>query len=119
MSPKRGRTTGLRNPWSSGRVASLRKSHGIPAYSAQRQQDEGWMTLTQAAAHVGVAQATLRKAIERGCVAALHPLGDGPWIVRRDELDRPDVRAHFASLRRVARIQDASVANQYPTLPGI
>jgi DNA invertase Pin-like site-specific DNA recombinase len=116
---RNGRTTGMRNPWSAGRVTSLRKSHGIPAYSAQRQREEGWMTLTQAAAHVGVAQATVRKAIERGCVAALHPLGDGPWIVRREELDRPAVRTHFASLRRVTRVEDASVANQDPTLPGI
>jgi hypothetical protein len=37
---RNGRTTGLRNPWSAGRVTSLRKSHRIPAYSAQRQRDE-------------------------------------------------------------------------------
>jgi hypothetical protein len=42
---RNGRTTGMQNPWSAGRVTSLRKSHGIPAYSAQRQREEGWMTL--------------------------------------------------------------------------
>lgn len=117
---RNGRTTGVRNPWSTGRVASLRKRHGIPAYSEQRQREEGWLNLTEAAAHLGVAQATVRRAIERGDLAALHPLADGPWIVRRDELDRPEVRAHFAHPRsRDARTRDGCVISTTPRLPGL
>jgi len=41
---------GQRKPWSGGRIASLRKSDRIPAYSQQRQREEGWLNLTQAAA---------------------------------------------------------------------
>ena len=117
---RNGRKTGMRNPWSAGRVVSLRKSHGIPAYSEQRQNEGGWMNLTQAAAYLGVAQATVRKAIEAGCCAALHPLADGPWIVRRDDLDRPEVRGHLARLRRVGTpTGDGSITGQNPRLPGL
>jgi hypothetical protein len=117
---RNGRATGLRNPWSAGRVTSLRKSHRIPAYSAQRQRAEGWMNLTQAAAYLGAALATVRRAIEGGHLTALHPLADGPWIVRRDELDRPEVQAHFARLRRAGtRREEESVTDQTPTLPGL
>lgn len=117
---RNGRKTGVRNPWSTGRVASLRKSHGIPAYSEPRQREEGWLNLTEAAAYLGVAQATVRRAIERGYLAGLHPLADGPWIVRRDELDRPEVRAHFAHPRpRDARTRDGCVTSTNPRLPGL
>jgi hypothetical protein len=78
------------------------------------------MNLTQAAAHLGAALATVRTAIEGGHLTALHPLADGPWIVRREELDRPEVRAHFARLRRSGtRREEGSVAGQNPTLPGL
>jgi hypothetical protein len=117
---RNGRRTGMRNPWSAGRVASLRKSHGIPAHSEQRQRDEGWMNLTQAAASLGVALATVRRAIEGGSLAALHPLADGPWIVCRDELARPEVRGHFARLRRAGTSRgDGSLTSHIPTLPGL
>jgi hypothetical protein len=117
---RNGRTTGLRNPWSAGRVTSLRKSHRIPAHSEQRQRDAGWMNLTQAAAYLGAAQATVRKAIEGRCLAALHPLADGPWIVCRDELDRPEVRAHFARLRCSGTPRgDGSLTSHNPRLPGL
>ncbi len=118
---RNGRETGLSKLWSMARVASLRKRDGIQAYSEQRQREEGWLSLTQAAAYLGVAQTTVRRAIERGCLSGLHPLPDGPWILRRDELDRPEVRAQLASPRRrdAARMHNGSMTCTNPRLPGL
>ena len=48
--------------------------------------------LGEAAALVGVASRTLRLPVERGQIAARHPLAEGPWIFSRAELDGPASR---------------------------
>ena len=50
------------------------------------------MNLTQAAQYIGVSSKTLRLAIERGQIQGMHPLADGPWILKREHLDRPEAR---------------------------
>ena len=50
------------------------------------------MTLTQAASYLGLHAKSLRMAVERGDVQALHPLPDGPWVFKRDHLDETGVR---------------------------
>jgi hypothetical protein len=52
------------------------------------------MTLTQAAASLGVSPRTLRIAIERGEITGEHPLPDGPWVLHRSALEA-DVVAKF------------------------
>jgi hypothetical protein len=76
--------------------------------------------LTKAAVYLGVRQAAVRRAIEQGCITGLHPLADGPWIVRRDELDRAEVQAHLIpARRRDARMGDSSITPTNPRLPGL
>lgn len=87
-----GLRTGHGNRWTRERVVSLRRKHGIARHTAERQQAEGWMTLTQSAKHVGVSPTTLRIAAERGQVAALHPLPRGPWIFSSEDLGGETVR---------------------------
>jgi DNA invertase Pin-like site-specific DNA recombinase len=82
--------TGAGNRWTRERVTSLRSHHDIPCYNAERRSEE-WMTLTEAAASIGTSSATLRLAVERGEINALHPLADGPWIFRREDLTQPAV----------------------------
>ncbi|MGY2491838.1 hypothetical protein [Cupriavidus sp. CP313] len=57
------------------------------------------MNLTGAAAFIGISPKTLRLAVERGEVAAEHPLPNGPWIFNRHSLDADRV----AELVRVPR----------------
>jgi hypothetical protein len=85
-------TTGHGNRWNRERVVLLRSHHGIAACSPDRQREEGWMNLTQAAKYLGVALATLRNAIQAGQIPALHPLPVGPWILRRADLDTPNAK---------------------------
>jgi DNA invertase Pin-like site-specific DNA recombinase len=75
------------NRWTRERVASLRSTHEIPRHSEERQREGGWLTLSQAAAYVDVASATLRRQIEAGSISAMHPVSHGPWIFQRRELD--------------------------------
>jgi hypothetical protein len=92
---RNGLLTARGNRWSSMAVTSLRNHRGIPVYSSETQQAEGWMNLTAAAAHLGVAAKTLRLAAERTEVRANHPLHDGPWLFNRSDLDDPAFRQRF------------------------
>jgi hypothetical protein len=80
--------TGKGNRWTESAVASLRKKRNLPEYSAECRQAEGWMTLTQAASFLGISTTSLRLAVERHEIEAIHPLPDGPWIFQRAELQR-------------------------------
>ena len=92
---RNGKLTGQGNRWTTERVTSLRTSHKIPRYRPELQQKEGWLKLNEAANYVGVSPATLRLAIDRGKVEALHPLPTGPWILKRETLDAPEIQEHF------------------------
>lgn len=96
---RNGLRTGKGNPWSRERVKWLRNGHEIPVYTKKLQAEEGWMTLGQAAKHVGVSPKTLRLAVERGNVEGLHPLPHGPWLLNRTTLDTPEVKEVFANVR--------------------
>lgn len=92
--------TGAGNRWTKARVTSLRSHHGIPCYTSDRRTTEGWMTLTEAAELIGTSSTTLRLAVERGEISAIHPLADGPWIFRREDLDQPAVHRLVARAQR-------------------
>lgn len=84
---RNGLRTGRGNRWTRERVTSLRSKRGIPRHSPERKRVEGWMSLTDAAVYTGIGQRALRRAVERGELEALHPLAEGPWIFRRENLD--------------------------------
>jgi hypothetical protein len=91
--------TGNGNPWTRERVTWLRSKHQIPEYSKASQREAPWMTLTEAAACVGVNPKTLRVRAERGEVKALHPLPYGPWVFHRETIDDPQLRRRFDHIR--------------------
>ena len=90
-----GLRTGTGNFWTKEAVASSRNCRQIPRYSTQRQQSEGWMTLTQAAEFIGVSPKTLRRAVEKQEIPALHPLPKGPWVFSRADLETPKAKEIF------------------------
>jgi len=81
------------NCWTRQHVTGLRHRHNIDVYSAERQQAEGWMNLTQAATYLGIDRVTLRVALERGQIKAVRPLPIGPWLLRREDLDSQQAQA--------------------------
>ncbi len=84
---RNGLRTGKGLCWTRQHVTGLRHRHDIPLHSVERQMAEGWMTLSQAAARLGIDRVTLRTAIQRGAIAAERPLPFGPWVLQRAKLD--------------------------------
>jgi len=84
--------TGKGNYWTQAGVASLRSKRGLPAYSNEHRQREGWMNLGQAAAFLGISSTTLRLAAEAHRIPALHPLPGGPWVFKREDLQTPSAQ---------------------------
>ena len=91
--------TGQGNRWTRERVASLRVKNGIPARS-QITPEEGWMNLSQAAEFLDISPRTLRLAVERGEIKGEHPLGDGPWLLNRKDLETEGANAVVERVRR-------------------
>ncbi len=104
---RHGLRTGRGNRWTQERVTALRSHHGIPCYDRDRRVSEGWMNLTEAATVLRVSARTLRLAVERGELAAQHPLPDGPWVFRRDALITPMADKLVERVRRGRR--DAAI----------
>jgi hypothetical protein len=82
-----GLQTGRGNRWIKERVTSLRSHNNIPCHTAERQTEEGWMNLTQAADVLHISSTTLRMALDRGEIQAEHPFPGGPWIINRSILE--------------------------------
>ena len=82
-----GLQTGRGNRWIKERVTSLRSHDNIPCHTAERQTEEGWMNLTQAADFLHISSTTLRMALERGEIQAEHPFPGGSWIINRSILE--------------------------------
>jgi hypothetical protein len=97
---RNGLLTGHKNRWSRERVVTLRGNHGIPVHSPARQEAEGWMNLTEAAALIGVSPKTLKLAAESGLIPFDHPLPDGPWIFNRQYLQGPAIDKVVQQARR-------------------
>ena len=100
---KNGYHTLTGNRWTQARVGSLRWRHEIPGNTAARRAANGWMTLKDAARHLGMAPLTLRRAAERGQISAEHPLPNGPWIFTRESLSGASAQALLATIKRVGR----------------
>ena len=84
---RNGLRTAKGNCWTRQHVTGLRHRHGIAAYKAQQQETEGWMSLSQAAAYLGISCRPLSVAIQGGEIPAIRPLPVGPLVLKRTDLD--------------------------------
>ena len=109
-----GITTARGNPWTRELVRSFRSSHQIPVYA--RAGDEAWVTLVRAAQLVGVAELTLKRAIERGVVGALRPVPRGPWVLSKAALLRPQVLQRITKKPRPRSEEPAAPNSKQLTL---
>jgi DNA invertase Pin-like site-specific DNA recombinase len=90
---RNGIKTGNGNRWIREKVTSLRSKNRIPVHRPTDDGVEPWLNLRHAAAFIGVTPRTLQLAAKRGEIDALHPLGEGPWIFRREDLEGPAAQA--------------------------
>src|SRR4030095_15711734 len=83
---RNGLKTGNGNRWTRERVTSLRSHHHIPVFKPAEDGIEPCLNLGNAAKLLKIAPKTLRLAAQAGEIEAIHPLSDGPGIVRRASL---------------------------------
>jgi len=108
-----GITTARGNPWTRELVRSFRSTHAIPSRAAG---DEEWVTLARAAQLVGVAELTLKRAIDRGVVAAVRPVARGPWVLSKAALLHPPVLDRILKRPRPQSGEPAAPASKQLTL---
>jgi DNA invertase Pin-like site-specific DNA recombinase len=97
-----GKKTGRGNGWTRSRVCWLRNHRGITPYREGERAERGEATLDEAAAALDVSAATVRRMINEGLLLAHQLCKGAPWVIRADDLARPDVR-RVADQRRTRR----------------
>ena len=105
--------TGQGKSWTARRVGSLRTVHGIHAYrSADKAGD--WLTMSEAAATLGVTRHTIRRLIKGRILAADQVVAGAPYQIRASDLRDERVSA---ALGRGGRPCRADPENQLPMFP--
>jgi DNA-directed RNA polymerase subunit N (RpoN/RPB10) len=80
-----GFQTGAGNTWSEHRVYTARHYHHLPAYDPQR--SSGFLTLEQAAEHLGLSAHCVRRMIKREELQADQVVPCAPWRIPVAALD--------------------------------
>jgi hypothetical protein len=90
-----GYRTGTGKPWRAHRVACVRYQYRLPNYP----KGKDWLTLTQAAAQLGVSKTVLIRLLAQGPLPASQVVPRAPWIIQRSALDLPAVQAEVQAVR--------------------
>ncbi len=85
-----GYRTGSGASWIGHRVAGLRNYHDIPVHE---RRDSSWCNLRQAAKRLGISHPTVLRLIEEKILPASQVVTHAPWVIRGEDLERPEVKA--------------------------
>jgi len=96
--------TGHGKTWTAHRVASVRRVNGIHAYRSA-EKDGQWLTMSEAAAKLGVTNHRIRRLIKDGVLPAQQVVPRAPYQIRADDLVSPAVVAAAARLNSPCRDQ--------------
>ncbi len=105
-----GMPTGQGKTWTAHRVSSLRRVRGIHAYRSAEKNGE-WLTMTEAAAGLGVTRHRIRRLIKDRVLAAEQVVAGAPYQIRASDLEDERV---IAAIRRTGRPCRVDGANQIP-----
>lgn len=108
-----GMRTGHGKTWTAHRVSSLRRVHGIHAYRSAEKDGE-WLTMSEAAAKLGVTNHMIRHLIQRGYLRAEQVVPGAPYQIRAADLETESVATALARKGRPYRL---SVESQLPMFP--
>ena len=97
-----GMRTGQDKSWTAHRVSSLRRVHGIRAYRSAEKSGE-WLTLSEAAAKLGVSHHRMRALVKVGVVIAEQMMRGAPHQIRASDLDDQRVGAFLDGAGRPRR----------------
>ena len=105
-----GMPTGQGKTWTAHRVSSLRRVHGIHAYRSAEKNGE-WLTMSEAAAALGVTHHRIRRLIKDGVLAAEQVVPGAPYQIRATDLHDERV---IAAIGRTGRPYRGDHENQLP-----
>lgn len=101
-----GLKTGQGLSWNAKRVGSHRRTHGIAGYESKT-KDGRCLTMSEAAAQLGVSHYAIRRLIKTGVLPARQVVMDAPWQIMAEDIHRPEVaealRARAGRARRPCR----------------
>ena len=90
-----GLPTGQGKTWTAHRVSSVRRVRGIHAYRSA-EKDGAWLTMTEAAAALGVTNHTIRRLIRTGVLPAEQVVPGAPYQIRTSDLTTAGVEVAIA-----------------------
>jgi DNA invertase Pin-like site-specific DNA recombinase len=97
-----GLPTGHGKTWTAHRVSSLRRVRSIHAYRSAQKNGE-WLTMSEAAAKLGVSNHQIRRLIKEAVLPAEQVVFDAPWQIRARDLQDERVIAALAHKGRPCR----------------
>jgi excisionase family DNA binding protein len=87
-----GKRTAKGHTWTEARVCSFRHDHEIAVYRDGEREERGEITLEQAAKALSVSEMTVLRMIRSGLLLGEQVCKGAPWVIRRTDLDRTEVR---------------------------
>lgn len=87
-----GKSTGRGNSWTSSRVYSLRRVHGIAPYREGERAERGEVTIEEAATALSLSQSSILRMLREGTLPGQQLCKGAPWIIHLQDLERQDVR---------------------------
>ena len=108
-----GIPTGQGKTWTAHRVSSLRRVRGIHAYRSAEKDGE-WLTMTEAAATLGVTHHRIRRLIADRIITAEQVVPGAPYQIRAADLQDDRV---LAAIKRTGGPCRTGFENQLPMFP--
>ena len=105
--------TGQGKTWTARRVSSIRRVHGIHAYRSA-EKDGVWLTMSEAAAALGVTNHVVRQLIRDRILAAEQVVPGAPYQIRAADLDDERITAALARRGRPRRDVDGEQIPMFP-----
>jgi len=109
-----GIRTGQDRSWTAVVVGSYRARHGIHAYRSA-EKDNQWLTMSEAAAKLGVTNHVIRALIKNDLLPAEQVVPGAPYQIRAEDLCRDDVEDALARRKRPCRRTPNSQPSLFPT----
>jgi DNA invertase Pin-like site-specific DNA recombinase len=109
-----GIPTGHGKTWTAHRVSSIRRVNDIHAYRSA-EKDGQWLTMSEAAAKLGVTNHRIRRLIKDQVLAAEQVVPGAPFQIRAIDLDDERVRAALARTSRPCRADSGSQMSMFST----
>jgi DNA invertase Pin-like site-specific DNA recombinase len=92
-------TTGKNQSWTESRVRSLRVRLGVPVFSPDRQKEQGWLNMAQAAQALGISAMSVRRLLGRGILRGSQVVPFSPWVIPCSALADNAVRAAVQAIK--------------------